>query len=221
MEVAPLSDLELIVEEITARLETTNAVREATLARSRRIIQHASKAIRAAHRAEYVQAEAILDEARALVHTLNQTTRDHPLIYAAGYVHDAEKEFAEACLTLALVRDAPLPLPQSLAVRDAAYLNGLGEAIGEMRRHSLDLIRQNRLVRAQEILQVMEDVYTLLVTVDFPHAITGNLRRTTDMVRGVLERTRGDITSAMKQQELRDALAQFESRVRPPLAADG
>jgi len=210
-----VNQLDQIVGQIFSRLEETNAVREATLANSRRIIQHAAKAIRAAHRAEYTKAEAIVGDARALVRTLHQNIRDHPLIYAAGYVNDAEKEFAEACLTLAMVRGDTLPSPESLDVRDAAYLNGLGEAVGEMRRHSLDLIRQNRLDRAEEILQVMEDVYALLVTVDFPHAITGNLRRTTDMVRGVVERTRGDITSALKQQELREALIQFESRIHP------
>jgi len=208
-----MNQLEQTVGRIVARLEVTNSVRESTLAESRRIIQHASKVIRAAHRADYALAERILGETRDLVRNLNQHTRDHPLIYAAGYVHDAQKEFAEACLTLAMVCGDPLPTPEELEVRDAAYLNGLGEAIGEMRRHALDLIRQNRLERAQTILEIMEEVYGLLVTVDFPHAITGNLRRTTDMVRGVLERTRGDITTTMKQQELREALAQLESRI--------
>jgi len=207
--------LEQIVERITSHLEEVNRVREETLVDSRHIIQHSAKAIRAAHRGEFELAEAVLAEARALVVALSRRTRGHPLIYAAGYVHDAEKEYAEACLTLAMIRSDALPEPESLGVREAAYLNGLGEAVGEMRRHALDLIRRGELSRAGEILGVMEDVYGLLVTVDFPHAITGNLRRTTDMVRGVLERTRGDITSALKQQELQQALARFEARIAP------
>lgn len=208
-----MDNLETIVEGVVARLEETNRVREETLVASRRIIQHAAKAIRAAHRAEFEQAETILEEVRQLVRELGTRTSAHPLIYAAGYVHDAEKEFAEACLTLAMIRGDPLPGPAALEVRDSAYLNGLGEAVGEMRRHALDLIRRGHLDRAEAILAVMEDVYGLLVTVDFPHAITGNIRRTTDMVRGVVERTRGDITSTIKQQELRHALARFEERI--------
>jgi translin len=138
---------------------------------------------------------------------------EHPDLYHAGYVQDALKELAEAHITYALVASRPLPSPEELNVPPAAYLNGLGEAMGELRRHILDVIRHGKVGRCERMLQVMEDVYSALVTVDYPDALTGRLRRTTDMVRGVLERTRGDLTVATRQETLRRALRKFETKV--------
>ncbi len=138
---------------------------------------------------------------------------DYADLYHAGYTQDALKEFAEASITYALVTDHPLPDPDELGVEYAAYLNGLGEAAGELRRHVLDLIRHGELERGEEILSMMDDIYGVLVTIDFPNAVTGGLRRTTDMVRGVLERTRGDLTMSLRQEKLQQALRNFEEKV--------
>jgi translin len=138
---------------------------------------------------------------------------DYADLYHAGYTQDALKELAEANITYALITDQPLPDPDELGVEYAAYLNGLGEAAGELRRHVLDLIRHGELERGEEILSMMDDIYGVLVTIDFPNAITGGLRRTTDMVRGVLERTRGDLTMSLRQEKLQQALRDFEERV--------
>jgi translin len=138
---------------------------------------------------------------------------DYADLYYAGYTQDALKEFAEANITYALITNRPLPDPDELGVEYAAYLNGLGEAAGELRRHVLDLIRHGDLERGEEILSMMDDIYGVLVTIDFPNAITGGLRRTTDMVRGVLERTRGDLTMSLRQEKLQQALRDFEEKV--------
>ncbi|MFQ6015704.1 MAG: haloacid dehalogenase [Anaerolineae bacterium] len=198
-------------------LEIKNAVREASLGQSRRVIQHAAQAIRATHRGEYEKAEELMTKAGELVAQMASSAPDYPDIYFAGYVQDAQKEFAEAKITHAIIAGQPLPDPDELGVEYAAYLNALGEAVGELRRHVLDIIRHHRLERGEEILQAMEEIYAVLVTVDFPHAITGNLRRTADMVRGVLERTRGDLTMAMRQEELQAALENLEERLEGTL----
>lgn len=202
-----------IMQGIDARLERKNQTREQALTLSRRVIQHASQAIRAVHRHEDASAEEILAKMRDIVAEMNSVSRAEPDIYMAGYVQDAQKEYAEAHLTRAMVGNLALPTPHDLSVEEAAYLNGLGEAASEMRRYVLDLIRHNKMAEAERLLGVMEEVYSQLMTVDFPHAITGNLRRTSDMLRGVLERTRGDLTVAMKQRELRRALRRFEKRL--------
>lgn len=208
-----LDTLDAIADRIQEALEAKTAIREATLSRSRKLIQHASRAIRAAHRQEFDNAAAILSQAETIAAEMRDGARVYPDIYAAGYTRDALKELAEASIVLALIQDRPLPDPDDLGVEYAAYLNGLGEAVGEMRRHALDLMRQGHLERAETILGAMDDIYDVLVTMDFPDAITGGLRRTTDMVRGVVERTRGDLTMAMRQEELQKALREFESRV--------
>jgi translin len=210
-----LTDLNTIAEKIRQDFTAKNAARDAALARSRELVRYSANAIRAVHRADFDEVSELLQTAEDIVAQLKRDLAAHPDIYHAGYTQDALKEFTEASLTLALVKGDPLPSPADLGVEDAAYLNGLGEAAAELRRHALDLIRQGRVQRAEEILAAMEEVYSVLVTMDFPEAITSGLRRTTDMVRGVVERTRGDVTIAFRQQQLEKALQNFEGRILP------
>lgn len=206
MSVGALAD---IGEEMRHRLEATNAAREAALVASRHVIRLCATSIRATHRGELDDAARLAGEARELLRTVNVQLEDHPAIYWSGYVLDAQKELAEAHLLLGLVGGWGPPSPGDLEVEVSAYLNGLGETAGELRRYALDRLRQADLERAAWALEAMDEIYSLLVTVDFPDAITGGLRRTTDMVRGVLERTRGDVTVMGRQRELEEALARF------------
>jgi translin len=208
-----LENLETIAEKIRTNFEAKNKVRDEALRLSRELIRHCANAIRAIHRAEFENATGLLATAKALASEMVDGVTDYADLYYAGYTQDALKELAEANITYALITDRPLPDPDELGVEYAAYLNGLGEAAGELRRHVLDLIRHGELERGEEILSMMDDIYGVLVTIDFPNAITGGLRRTTDMVRGVLERTRGDLTMSLRQEKLQQALRDFEERV--------
>lgn len=198
--------LTIIGDEILERLEATNAARERALGESRQIIRLCANCIRAGHRGDLAGGERLADEARDRLAALAGALRDHPAIYWSGYVQDAQKELAEARIFLALIAGVGLPAPGDLQVEDAVYLNGLGEAGGELRRYALDRLRAGEIARAEWALGQLDEIYGLLVTVDFPDAITGGLRRTTDMVRGVLERTRGDVTVTLRQQALERAL---------------
>ncbi len=209
-----MHDLESIVETIRADFEAKNAARDDTLQRSRALIRYCANAIRATHRAEYDKATELLATAKEAAAEMVAGVADYPDLRHAGYTQDALKEFAEASITFALITDRPLPHPDELRVEYAAYLKGLAEAAGELRRHTLDLIRRSDTERAEHILSLMDDIYGVLVTIDFPDAITSGLRRTTDMVRGVLERTRGDLTTTLRQEMLQEALQSFERRVR-------
>lgn len=209
-----MEHLEETFETIRARLEAKDRAREQALGHSRTLIRHCANAIRAIHRLEWEEAQARLSEARETGRLLSRTVQPYGDLHYAGYTQDAFKELAEAHITYALIRGEPLPRPEDLGVEDAAYLNGLGEATGELRRHALDLIRRGEIARAEGLLQVMDEVYAHLIAVDFPDAVTGGLRRTTDMVRGVVERTRGDLTTAVRQEELQRALEHLEARLR-------
>ena len=209
--------IQAIGEELLKILEAKNAARELALANSRTTIRHCAHSIRASHRGELDTARELLRVAGELVAaTQNELLSLQPDIYWAGYVQDAQKEYAEASIVYAVIAGEPVPSASDLHVEPAAYLNGLGEAAGEMRRYVLDRIRHGEVERCEQVLSVMEDIYSLLVTVDFPDAITDGLRRTTDMVRGVLERTRGDVTFAIQQRQLTQALEQAGVQVRPP-----
>jgi translin len=195
-------ELKHIYDVVKETFDRENAAREKGLALSRDCIQFCANSIRAAHRDDREEAIRLLDAARENIKRAHVLLNPFPRIYFAGFLQDAEKEFAEASCTFALVEEKPLPLPADLEVDVAPYLNGLGEAVGEMRRHSLDLIRENDLEKGEYILGIMDDVYYLLASVDYPNAITAGLKRTNDMVRGVLERTRGDLTTAIRRQSL-------------------
>lgn len=187
-------------------LEAKHRAREVTLAASRQTIQCSAAAIRAVQREEYDRAEVLAAEAAGHLARADEAVAAHLDVRHGGYLHDAKKEYAEARITLAFVRGDPLPRPADLQVEPPAYLNGLAEAASELRRHILDCLRADRLERAEMLLHTMDDVYALLVTVDYPDAITGGLRRTTDALRAVIERTRGDLTTALVAARLRAAI---------------
>ena len=207
--------LEAIGERILSYFERKNGARDAALQRSRTLIRHSATAIRAAHRQERELAREHLDQARAIIEGLRADLKSYPDLFHAGYTQDAFKEYAEASIVFALLVNDPLPDPDELGVEYAAYLGGLGEAVGELRRRSLDILRRAHSAEAERLLEAMDEIYGLLVTVDFPDAITGNLRRTTDLVRGLVERTRGDLTISLQQDSLRAALDSVEKKLGP------
>ncbi|NLD74693.1 MAG: haloacid dehalogenase [Chloroflexi bacterium] len=202
-----------IIDRVTEYLTAKNEVRDLTLSRSRSLIRFCANSIRAAHRHEYDEARALLAEAQEAARTVQADASAYPDIYHAGYLQDALKELAEASIVLAIVTGQPIPDPDELGIEYAAYLNGLAEAMGEMRRYALDSMRRDDIAAAEALLEVMDDVYSHLVTIDFPDALTGGLRRTTDMVRGVTERTRGDLTTAYREERLQEALQALEAKL--------
>jgi len=202
----PTDNLDSIAERIRNSFSTLDTAREKVLPLCREAIRHCSNAIRALHRQEFDKAEGSLESARKLLGEIEQAVADHSELRATGFVRDAQKEFAEGSITLALVMGNQPPTPDELGVAPAAYLHGLGEAVGELRRYLLDGMRRGDLSRGEELLSAMDDIYNILVTMDFPDAITCGLRRTTDMVRGVLERTRSDLTLLIRQNKLEERL---------------
>ena len=204
--------LESIAKQIRLSLSVKDTAREKALPLCRETIRYCSQAIRAVHRQEFNQAQGLLQSARKLLDDAEKSIDACDELINTGFFRDAQKEFTEGSVTLALVTGKQPPDPKELGVDSAAYLNGMGEAVGELRRYLLDNIRKGDLSRGGEILSAMDDIYNILVTIDFPDAITGGLRRTTDMVRGVLERTRSDLTLVMRQKELENRLREFEGK---------
>jgi translin len=207
-------ELERTSEAIARRFDSTMQARERALPASRAAIRSCANAIRAIHREELELAHRLMDEARASIDAGLDAVRDHPEIRFAGYLQDAQKEFAEAKITEAVVSGAThAPTPEELAVEDAPYLNGMAEAIGEARRHALDLLRHGRIADGEAVLSAMDDMYAVLVTMDYPDAITGNLRRSTDVARSLIEKTRGDLSVARVSQDLHDALERHTRQI--------
>jgi translin len=208
-------DLDGLARDLHRRFEARNAAREQVLPAARRSIRASANAIRAIHRRETERARELISESRAALDEGLTAVVQHPEVRYAGHLQDAQKEYAEANVTLALIDGVELPSPASLDVEDAPYLNGVAEAIGEGRRHVLDLLRSRDVVRAEAILDALEDLYGLLVTIDYPDALTMNLRRTTDVARALIEKTRGDLAIAFAQNDMREALERHARHLEP------
>lgn len=207
-----MSNLTTISDSIRAELTARNAARDEAINRSRELIRHCAEGIRAIHRREWDKADEKLSAARARADELCAGVAAYPELIHTGYTQDALKEVVEAFCTRAMVRGDVLPTPAELGVEPSTFLNGLAEAATELRRFILDILRREdgSVAEAERLLEWMDDVYDQLVTFDFPDAITGGLRRQTDIVRGVLERTRGDLTTTVQQQRLQAALKRAE-----------
>jgi translin len=206
-------DLSDVSEQIRKRFDATSQAREKGLRSSRQAIRECANSIRATHRSELELAEELMGAARRSLDAAQEAMEPFPAIYYAGFLQDAEKEYAEARATFALINNKELPTPEDLRIGDAPYLNGLAEAIGELRRHALDIMRQGNLKRGEELLEAMDDIYYVLVSMDYPDAMTGGLRRSTDVARSIMERTRGDLSLTLIQRGLTDTIAEHRARL--------
>jgi translin len=208
-----MQNLEETAERIRQSLDAVTAARDKALAQTRMLTRHSANAIRAIHRDEDDLAQQNLDEAKRLVASLREDLSDYPNLYYAGYTQDALKEYAEANITCALVKSDTLPTPEELDLEYTNYLQGLAETAGELRRRCLDILRHGHSTEAERLLSHMDDIYAILITMDYPNAVTGGLRRLTDIVRGVTERTRGDLTLSLRQEKLQNSLRQLEEKL--------
>jgi translin len=205
--------LEDIAEQIRRSFDDKTAARDKALAQARALTRACALAIRAVHRGETEVMQARLAEARKLAEALRGELAQYPDLYYAGYTQDALKEYAEAGITCALIQRQPLPTPDELGVIQPTYLNGLAEAVGELRRRCLDILRHGYSDDAEDLLGHMDDIYSVLVTMDYPDAITNGLRRQTDVARSILERTRGDITFSLRGEHLARSLARLDGQL--------
>jgi translin len=206
--------LETIAERIRQSLEIRTAARDQALSQARLLTRHCANAIRAIHRDERNLALEHLESARKLTEIIHTELAPYPDLYYAGYTQDALKEYAEANTVFALVYNEPLPTPEDLGLESSTYLQGLAEAAGELRRRCLDILRNGHSEEAERLLNDMDDIYSVLVTMDFPDAITGGLRRLTDIVRSINERTRGDMTLSVRQEHLEQSIQRLENRLK-------
>jgi translin len=203
-------NIDIIGQEAIMHLGLKNAARERALPKSRAAIRFCANSIRATHRQETETAHTLLQQAAELLAEMTTDLHDHQDIFYAGFVQDAQKEYAEAVTFATLTQSQPLPMAQDLAISWSAYLNGLAEAVGELRRYVLDQLRRGNFEQCEVYLRYMDDVYGVLVSVDFPDAVTAGLRRTTDVTRSILEKTRGDLTTAVTQAQLQQTMLSLQ-----------
>jgi len=212
--------LESIAEQIRKTFDARTAARDQALAQARQLTRACSLAIRAVHRDEADTMEMHLKEASQLADMIRSSLMNYPDLFYAGYTQDALKEFVEANVTCALIRNEPLHTPEDLRVEPATFLNGLAEVVGELRRRTLDILRHGYSTEAERLLSYMDEIYSVLVTMDYPDAITNGLRRQTDLARGIIEKTRGDVTFSLRGEHLEQAISKISAQLNGDPATD-
>ncbi len=205
--------LENIAERIRQNFDVRTAKRDEALKQARQLTRACSLSIRAVHRDDKEAMEANLAEAQSLADKLRDELKNYPDLFYAGYTQDSLKEFVEATVTCALIQNQPLQTPEEIGVEDATYLNGLAEVVGELRRRTLDILRSGYSAEAERLLSHMDEIYSVLVTMDYPDAITNGLRRQTDLARGIIEKTRGDVTFSLRGQNLTEAIKNLSAQL--------
>ncbi len=205
--------LAAIAERIRQNFDVRTSKRDEALKQARQLTRACSLAIRAVHRDDQEAMEANLAEAQTLADVLRDELKGHPELFFAGYTQDSLKEFVEANVTCALIQNQPLQTPEELGVEDSTYLNGLAEVVGELRRRTLDILRSGYSQEAERLLSYMDEIYSVLVTIDYPDAITNGLRRQTDLARGIIEKTRGDVTASLRGQQLTEAIRRLSGQL--------
>ena len=205
--------LESIADGIRRNFDVRTSRRDEALKQARQLTRACSLAIRAVHRDDKEAMETNLAEAQSLADKLRDELKQYPDLFYAGYTQDSLKEFVEANVTCALIQNQPLQTPEELGVEDATYLNGLAEVVGELRRRTLDILRSGYSQEAERLLGHMDEIYSVLVTMDYPDAITNGLRRQTDLARGIIEKTRGDVTFSLRGQDLTEAIRKLSSQL--------
>lgn len=208
-----MEQLEIISESIRAQFDAKTTARDQALVHARALTRSCSQAIRAVHRDDNESMQTQLKEAKDLANQLREAVNAFPDLYFAGYTQDALKEFVEANITCALIKNQPMPDPNELGVEANTYLNGLSEVVGELRRRCLDILRNGYSQEAERFLTLMDDIYAVLVTMDYPDAITNGLRRQTDIARSIIEKTRGDITVSIRGEYLEKALSNLSQQL--------
>ncbi len=205
-----MSDITTKINEIAEYahqdFEARTLARDGALTKARSLTRHSANAIRAIHRGETQEAHQQLDEGRVIYEKLQQELLDYPDLYYAGYTQDAIKEFCEATLTCAIIEKKAIPMPAEMGVSAATYLRGLAETPGELRRRCMDILRTGYSNEAEALLAQMDDIYSILITMDYPDAVTNGLRRQTDLLRGIVERTRADLTLSLREEQLKTML---------------
>jgi len=212
-----ISSLEDLAEEISAHFEAKDRAREEALALTRSVVRRSGAAIRSVHRGEIDKARDLASQAGEALAEIMVILKGHPDLRYAGFIDGAEQEYAEARIVFSIIAEARMPAPGEVGVEMTSYLAGLGDAVGELRRHVLDLIRQGRPEEGEVHLEAMEEIYHLLISFDYPDAVTKGMRRKGDVARSLLDRTRGDLTNAIGQRRLEVQLREMEERIyRPP-----
>ena len=205
-----MQKLEEIANKIEDYLGEKNQVREVALRKAREIIKKSSGIIQTIHKCKESERDIITLKKNGI--ELKNMVQSHLDLYYSGFVENAYMEMCEAVILYSIIKNQPLPTIEELEVTSSSYLLGIGDVIGELRRIVLDSLRKGEIEKASNYLDIMEDLYLILMRFNYPNAIV-NIRRKQDIARGLLEKTRGEVAFAFRGKSLEEKIAKLEEKI--------
>jgi len=196
-----MKNLNKIVDKIEKSIDDKDKIREQALKNSREIIINCRKAIQSIHQKQIKKAKENINTASETLQKLNQITKNYPELYHAGFVENAAQELVEAHCFLNIKQGKDLPDPDDINTTYSSYLMGLCDLVGELRRTALDSIRQGKPKKADKCLDMMEEIYDVIIRFDYPSGLIP-IKKKQDMVRGMIEKTRGELAVASCERRI-------------------
>ena len=203
-----MKNLDGIIEKIDHHIGEKEKIREDALKTSRDIIICCRRGIQQLHRDQMDEAENYIKQASAKLAQLYDFTKDHPDIFHAGFVENAAQEFVEIHCLYNIMKGQDLPDPDTIQTTYSAYLLGLCDVVGELRRGALDFMLDENTAKANEYLQHMDRIYDAIMSFDYPSALVP-IKKKQDMVRGLIEKTRGELVVSNCERRIHERTHEF------------
>ena len=205
-----LSDLENILQEVKNELMDKNKIREETHESMRKATSLSKQAILLIHQKKFGAAEKFIVDAEKKISSLEALACDYPEIIYGGMLSAALQEYSEARIFLCLVKESRFVTPVEIKVPSVEYVLGLADVIGEYRRLALDNLREGEVKKAEQCLEIMDQMFTQLLALDEAYMLVPGLRHKSDTARKIIEATRGDVTLEIRRKSLEDYLRKFQ-----------
>jgi len=200
------------IDRIQAELLSYDKAREKLQELTRNATRLCGWAIIQVHRGNIAQATKTLNDAKESLDELQGLLSAHSELPQLGQALVAFQEYAEARLVFQMKKNGKLASLREVGTSSTAYLLGMLDFVGEMRRMTLDELRCGNADKAQKLLSTMEKVYEDLMSLDRT-SILPNFRRKLDAARRILETTRGDVAIDLRRISLEKALRSVERKL--------
>ena len=207
-------NLDEIVGKIRAILEEEDKVKTEAIEGIRKSIRLSGEAISAAHKFKFEKAIEKTSEAKKRMDGVSEMLEKHPTLYHSNLMMTAYQEYTEAKQLISLLKNNVFLTPEELGVPYKSYLTGIGDLVGELRRYGLNAIRQENVENARQVLDLMEEIYESLSSVEYPKSLVPGLRRKCDIARAILERTRGDVMNAIQRKKLINEMKELTQELK-------
>ncbi|MBC7080733.1 MAG: haloacid dehalogenase [Thermoplasmatales archaeon] len=208
-----MKNLEEVTSFIEKKLSEKDDLREMCLKFCRDIIRNSRKSIKKIHSGEIEEAKKYLEEAKKILKEIKDSAKEHPDIISSGYLEGAMQELAEAEIFLSIIENKDFPFPEEINVSCSAYLMGLADAVGELKRKEFYMLKEKNVKEVEKLLHIIEEISDKIFEFDYPSGLIP-IKKKQDSIRRMLDRMREDLILFNKSRELENKMEEIKEMIR-------